>query len=247
MRTAVLFLGLLSCMAVQADVYRVTDKDGNTVFSDRPAPGSEKIKTSPPNAIAGPRLPPIGDSSSRPAVKLSPGYASIKITQPANDETVRANDGNVSVQVAVQPGITPGDVLTLTLDGAKVGEGSQTSFALTNVDRGTHTLKAIIRNPNGKIVGQSAGSFFTLQRFSLLQPGAQQQSQRQGQTPAGPVGLPPANLPPAQQSVTTGGAASPAAQQPVTTGGAALPSAQQPVSSPAGAASLPAPQAIPGR
>jgi hypothetical protein len=80
---------------------------------------------------------------SPPGLAQAPGgYASVAIVQPANEETVHDNQGNVVVQVAVSPTLAPGDRIVLLLDGRQVSRQPGTTLALSGVERGTHTLQA---------------------------------------------------------------------------------------------------------
>ncbi len=67
---------LALCLAVasstaSAQVYRSTDADGNTVFSDRPMPGSVEIDVEPPNA-ADPLVIPVAPTEPPDSQQLPP-------------------------------------------------------------------------------------------------------------------------------------------------------------------------------
>lgn len=60
-------------------------------------------------------------------------------------------------------------MIQLRMDGRPYGQPSSgLSFNLANVDRGTHTLAAVVMNANGEELAQSATIKFHLQRNSIL-------------------------------------------------------------------------------
>ena len=60
-------------------------------------------------------------------------------------------------------------MVTILLDGKEIGQGKSNALSLTNVDRGTHTLRAEVKNAQGATVISASPITFTLQRASLLQ------------------------------------------------------------------------------
>ena len=94
-----LYLGLI--FSAQAEVYKWTDEAGNTIYSDRPQPGVEKIEEidvtkgtyySPPTLPA--IKPPVGMTK-----KEAPVYEIVEIRQPQQNDTIRDNQGYVQVSL----------------------------------------------------------------------------------------------------------------------------------------------------
>ena len=115
--------------------------------------------------------------SERTAVKLpAPApYGSVQIQSPADDATVRANDGTVVVQVALEPplNLDLGHRLRVRLDGndqPELSEGS--TITLQNLPRGTHTLQVLVVERNGKLLLASPVSRFHLHREVIERPGS---------------------------------------------------------------------------
>ena len=157
-----------------------TDEDGNVVFTDTPprADGpSETITLTAPNSFdpaeagteGSTRQPWIVDPEQE---EEEPGefYAALTITSPADDENIRENAGNVSVTVKLEPpNLQPGHRIRLLLDGTPTGGTNTTGrFALSNVDRGTHSLKAEVVDETGTVLYSGSSSTFHLQRYSVL-------------------------------------------------------------------------------
>ena len=101
------------------------------------------------------------------------GYETLRISAPAEDETVHNNEGNVAVAVELSPPlrIAAGERIVLLLDGAVVASGSAQRFELTGIDRGTHSLRARVAAADGSAVAESATVTFHLWRASRLFPG----------------------------------------------------------------------------
>ena len=157
----VLFISLCFPFAALAEVYRSVDEDGNIVFSDEASPGAEKIIIPEPQTM--PALD-IGGSQYKPATKAPQPYT-VAITEPVDDAAVRDNAGNISVSASVEPGLSSGDRLVIYMDGKEVGTGAAVN--LQNVDRGTHQLRAVIKDKNGRIRKSSKSvSFHMLRHFA---------------------------------------------------------------------------------
>lgn len=166
MRYLLLTIIFLTQLA-SAEVYRSVDKDGNVVFSDEASPDAEtviipEVQTIPP--------PKVGGRYEAPPPKEE-FYRELLVTSPAHDSTIRDNTGNISVGVSVDPSLQGGHQLVLYMDGQEVSSGRQLSFTLNNVDRGTHQLRAVIKDAKGRIVKSSKSSSFHLHRH-FKRPGA---------------------------------------------------------------------------
>ncbi|MDH3642143.1 MAG: DUF4124 domain-containing protein [Gammaproteobacteria bacterium] len=174
--------GSFVAMHAMADkqIFKTTDADGNVVFTDVPPraqESAEKIDLLAPNSF-GTEQPGIATASDRPRRSergddeqpvVAPVYQSLTIMTPGDQANVRENAGNVDVQAAIEPGLHPGHSLRLLLDEVPAGSaGEGPVFSLTNVDRGTHTLKAEIVDSSGAVIFTSDPSTFHLQRYSKL-------------------------------------------------------------------------------
>lgn len=95
----------------------------------------------------------------------------VAVERPAQDETVHDNDGNVSVLVRVEPTLARGNQVVLLMDGQAVEREDGPVFALTNIDRGTHTLQAQVTDARGNTLATSAPVTFQLWRASRRFPG----------------------------------------------------------------------------
>jgi len=168
MRYLTLSLLILFMPAVHADVYRSVDENGHVVYSDKPSEGAVKIEVKDAQTI---KLPSAGPFKYQPPPKKAPPrYSSVAISSPGNDESIRQNTGDVTVQISVSPGLRPGDVISLLMDGKEVASGPASSVTMKNVDRGSHTLQSRVLGSDGRTWASSETVTFHLLRHSVLKP-----------------------------------------------------------------------------
>jgi len=176
-RTSVLFPAIVVAAALltlaagsNAEIYKTVDKNGNVTFSDKAPEGGEAIDVKPANtlpAITRPQQP-----ADRAEDDDSISYSALNIVSPANDSSVDHGPGNFTVSVSVQPELDEDHRLRLYIDGAAHGrDSSKTSFSLTNVHRGTHTLQVRIIDAEGYSLMTSPTVSVHVFRPSVLQPG----------------------------------------------------------------------------
>lgn len=165
MRILITLLCLTIAMPSMAEIYRSVDDNGNPVFTDKPSAGAELIELDELQTI---KPPPVGDFEySSPKAKPEPKYTEVSITSPQNDAAIRDNGGNVSVNVATQPGLRSSDSLVLYLDGKEIMLGKSTAKAFSGLDRGSHQVRAAIKDAAGRILLSSQSITFHLLRQSL--------------------------------------------------------------------------------
>jgi hypothetical protein len=80
-------------------------------------------------------------------------YSYVRIVAPHADETVHDNNGNLTVKIKVSPPLNTvaGDYLTLLLDNNAVASGTNLSFALNGINRGSHTLQLKVNAADGTV------------------------------------------------------------------------------------------------
>ncbi len=164
-----LMFGLMS-MSVQAEIYRWVDAAGNTVYGDNPPKQSAAKPVNLPvlTVADSPAPAPAAQPDTAPAAEEQ-AYTDFAITSPSADEAIRANEGNVTVSVSLKPALKPGDSVALYLDSKQVGSGTALSFALTEVERGEHSVFAVLSNAEGDIIQNTEPVKFSVLRHSALQ------------------------------------------------------------------------------
>lgn len=154
-----LLLGL-SSVALAAeeddDVYRYVDEKGVIHFTDKPPtkgakplnlPKVQTFKANSGNSTASTPTPP-------PAI---PQF-SLAITSPTPDQTIRDTSTDLNVSVSVLPGLVGGYGLIYSLNGQAQNDTpiDQTSFTLSGVERGSHSVTVALVNDKGDEVASSA-------------------------------------------------------------------------------------------
>lgn len=169
MRFVVVFLALTAAASASAAVYKWVKPDGSVVYSDR-APVENAAPTELPalQEIKMPPPPPPSPSTTPAAQTEEDTYTNLAITEPADNSAFRNNAGQVTVKLALDPALQQGDAIVILLDGKEIGRGRSTALSLSNVDRGTHTLKASVKDADGNTLISSSPISFTLQRTSVL-------------------------------------------------------------------------------
>ena len=93
----------------------------------------------------------------------------IEIFQPGHEETVHDNSGNVTVEIMAV--LDRGQRIRLLIDGASAAPDSRNlTFNLEGIDRGTHTLKALILDREGTVVAESEPVVFYMWQASRQFP-----------------------------------------------------------------------------
>ena len=196
MRYAAVALVLVATTMPAAEnrVYRTADEDGSPVFSDRgrgEVLAPVRINTYRADAPPGPALADTsaGDMEARPEP-----YDTVAVVSPGPGDTIRANGGEVLVEVHVRPALRPGHRPLLLLDGAAAGgscvdpsargarggppprrkaptrrkaESPLIACTLSGVHRGPHTLRIELVDGGGAVVGGTAATTFHVQRVAL--------------------------------------------------------------------------------
>ncbi|WP_444920385.1 DUF4124 domain-containing protein [Microbulbifer sp. CnH-101-G] len=145
-------------------IYKVVGPDGQVTFSDTPPPNgqAQKVELAPIN------VQPIALPRTLPTRKLSPkdesdkakdGYSgpfSIQIVSPLNDATIPPGQRFIPLQVDVQPVYPEGASFFAVVDGKPwSGRSSGAGLDISLLERGTHTVQAILTDANGQVLAKS--------------------------------------------------------------------------------------------
>lgn len=170
MRPICVCLLLALALPASAEIYRYTDERGNPVYTNQPPQGvnAESVPLGPTNTVA---APAASRPAATPTAEEQLRYSRLEIIGvPEQGDSLRANAGSFSIVVALEPGLHGGDQLQLLLDGQPLSPpGRQTRFQLTNLDRGSHSLQAVVLRDD-KPLQSSASVSFTVQRVHIGSP-----------------------------------------------------------------------------
>ena len=158
-KTSLAFLLFLTALPALAGVYRWVDDKGVVHYSDTPpAPGTKETELPKLQTFSSKSLTqgtPVDGSSPDDSTPppAAPPYRPV-ITSPANEATIRETSGEVTVETSTPPG---GLGLVYYYDGKAQNPTPtpSTSYLLTGVERGTHTVAVAAVDGGGKEVGRS--------------------------------------------------------------------------------------------
>jgi hypothetical protein len=169
MNVKLLFLLIVFAVSVTAEtVYKTRDAEGNIIFSDIPSEGAETIEIQEAQTLNLPEPKRIGD---RPTTKLTPEgikYNQFKITSPENDSTIHSNEGVANIIVELSPELDEKHVIVIIMDGKEVSSGKSFAVSLSDIDRGTHNVVALIKDEEDKVLKRSSKLTFHLRKASKL-------------------------------------------------------------------------------
>ncbi|MCQ9424385.1 DUF4124 domain-containing protein [Pseudomonas sp. LJDD11] len=173
MRHSLVCLLLLVCLPAMAQIYKYTDANGNTAYSNQPPDGAraEPVELKPLNSIE-PR-PAAAPASPAPATQSAPApvaYEQLELTDLPNDAALRANDGTFSIGVRIKPRLQPDHRLQLLVDGKPYGQPTNVPrLQVVNIDRGEHSFAVLVHDAR-RIIQQSPTVTLTVLRAAAGRP-----------------------------------------------------------------------------
>ena len=158
---------LVTSAPLFADVYKHVDEQGNITYSDVPQKKGDKPISMPEPMTYQPLNTPKSSSGVGAKKTTKPKtiqYDSVAIATPVNEETIRSNSGDITVQISSTPALQANNTYVVYLDGNKIQESPAATLTLTNVDRGSHTISVQIQDDKAQILASSEAVTFYLQR-----------------------------------------------------------------------------------
>ena len=161
-----LYILLLIALPAAAQIYKYTDANGNTAYSNQPPDGvqAQPLELPPLNRVE-PQAPsaPQAPTAEQPQPPRN-AYDILELAGLPTDEALRANNGTFTVNVLIKPRLQPPHQLRLVLDDAPYGQPSNVPvLQLINVDRGEHRLAVQVIDGQ-TVIQQSPPAVFTVQR-----------------------------------------------------------------------------------
>ncbi|WP_163923865.1 DUF4124 domain-containing protein [Photobacterium sp. Alg240-V54] len=161
--------------AVATTIYSWTDDNGVLHFSDTPeVPQASTVELSitevqstmtDHNQVNNVEVVTI-------TAEIEPSLpaATISLLAPLHQQTLRNNDGNITVRAVSNRKLNKKLQAQLVIDGHVYGKPqTQLSWQLTNIDRGSHQIQIQLLN-NGKILASSESITVYLHRASQVRP-----------------------------------------------------------------------------
>ena len=149
-------------------IYQWVDEDGKTVISDVPHEGAIEIKLPQPQTYTVPKIKAATTNDNQPQNKLIEKFSrtppKLKILSPVNDSWLDNNQGNLQVNVVVNPKLGYGQILVIKLDGKEISRSHLSQLNLQGLDRGNHILLVEIQMIKSKKVIAAVESNFNVRR-----------------------------------------------------------------------------------
>lgn len=166
MGRTLLYILLLIALPAAAQIYKYTDANGNTAYSNQPPDGvqAQPVELPPLNRVE-PQAPsaPQAPTAEQPQPPRN-AYEILELAGLPTDEALRANNGTFTVNVLIKPRLQPPHQLRLLLDDQPYGQPSNVPvLQLVNIDRGEHRLAVQVIDGQS-VVQQSPPAAFTVQR-----------------------------------------------------------------------------------
>lgn len=171
MRAWLIILLFLLPVSATAATYKCVDDQGKTEYSDIPCPGGEEVKLPALSTFDAPAVPQRGPSADEDVEEEITNY-SVSITTPEHESSFWSNEGSVNVNIGVEPQLGEGDQLILYVDGAPSLDSplGGNSTTLTGLERGTHSLRAVVQDASGKQLSSSSVVQIHINQRSVIRP-----------------------------------------------------------------------------
>ena len=165
---------LLLAQAVQADVYKSINADGEVEFTDVPVQGAEPVDL--PGLSSYKPSPVVVKQRSAPVAEVEDNegpYKSLKVLSPEDDATIWDNQGIATMTLALEPALLTksGHQIQYFLDGKAYGKPlARLNRTYRGIDRGTHTISAAVVDLEGNAVISADPVTIHLHHMSRLHP-----------------------------------------------------------------------------
>ncbi len=170
MKYVMLLTLLLTSYTSTAAIYQWTDEQGITHFSDdegKPKSATKlEVELTPPSigSLTQSRTPEASTATTTVTDK-SIAPIDISIDSPQDQQTLRSNNGEITVSATLNTTLTYGLSIRLLIDGVIHSEQIDSQFKVSNVPVGSHKLQLQIINKSGKVIASSELITVYLHRF----------------------------------------------------------------------------------
>ena len=159
---------VFTCYLSATTLYKVVNKDGTVTYTDRPVQGAKAVDFKGLNSAVMPSMQggqnPRQNNTKR-IERALPDFELIMLS-PGAGETIRDNQGNLNVSAQLKP--AGSGEFQLYLDEQLKDTQSVPNFAITNLDRGEHTVQVKFKHNSGKILASTQKQTIFLHRASAL-------------------------------------------------------------------------------
>ncbi len=155
--------------AAAQTIYKVVDEDGNVTYTDqKPTDDAEPMDLPELNVLEGNSEPPPVISESSSTEQREP--LQLRIVSPQNEENIRGTANRLSVNLESNVDIPPTALIVFYIDGEAQNPVQSLSATFEEVPRGTHTLRAELQTPSGRVLAGTETITVYMRQASRLHP-----------------------------------------------------------------------------
>lgn len=154
-------------------IYKIVKPDGSVIYSDKPVAGATEFKlkgslnlSAPTATTSKPQIKTTAKTSAKNSKTATAVNYQLTLTSPANDATVRSNEGKATITASFTPDAQ--GVFQLYLNDVMVQQSPQPQFQLNGLSRGEYQIKINYLDQTGKLLASTPPSTFYLQKVSAL-------------------------------------------------------------------------------
>lgn len=166
-KTLLLICLLVTCAACPGEtrVYKIVDAAGRVTYTDSPPAENSATQLQLPPINQLPVSRPAEAAASSADSETFAGYSVIDLAAPLDDSLIHYDQQNIIVQLTLTPELQQGHFVQFYLDGAAYKRPvATTSYAIGNLQRGTHSISARVVTAGGETVGSSQSVRVHVQR-----------------------------------------------------------------------------------
>jgi hypothetical protein len=165
---AILLLTSCACL-VEAEgdkeVYKIVDPAGRVIYTDTPPAENSVDQLELPSINQLPASKPAEADILSAEEAVFAGYSVVELVAPVDDSLVYYDQQNIIVQLALTPELQAGHFVQFYLDGVAYGRPvAAISYAVGNLQRGSHTVSARVVTAEGATVANSQSVIVHVQR-----------------------------------------------------------------------------------
>lgn len=167
------FLLLVIAGSASAAVYKHVDENGVIRYTDQPPSKNAKPLELPPVQTIGSGTVVSDDDAGENVEEAETdaparaGYTRVELTSPTADQVFNNANPVVTASVTIEPALHLGDRVVFLVDGLPfAAPDGQTSTELAGLERGTHSVQAVVLSPSNAIQAQSDPASFHLHQPS---------------------------------------------------------------------------------
>jgi hypothetical protein len=170
MRRMLFTLMLLAPLAAFATIYKWVDENGVIHYSDQPHENAQKVQLGKAQTYNAQRYTPPPDGPPRDPSQQGPVTTQCVLVSPEDQQTMENSD-TVPVAVQVDPAPNGNTLVIVMLDGRAVAsQAGAGQFTLTGVERGEHSLTAVVRDGTGRVTCTTGSVTFFVRMPSVQNP-----------------------------------------------------------------------------